>query len=206
MTPEQRVEDSAPDQFATFAEDVARELGTHCRTAPMDGYGRRPARLIIDSDGRALRVFADRRKPGRLEICAALPDDADVRTPSIGVSAISARHVAREIVRRLYPLHAQAVELAAHIAATRQEEARRRGAVAEAVGVRVALPGTEVLAETAGRTVLVWSALSVEGGTAPPCEVRVNIGRSGERVEAEICGSPGPIAAMLGRLVEACSG
>ncbi|MFJ8364513.1 hypothetical protein [Streptomyces sp. NPDC093984] len=131
------------EQFDAFADDVARELGTHCRTAPLPEYVRGLARLIVDGDGRAVRLCQpDAEQPSRLKVYAALPDEAQVQTPSIRVTAISARHVAREITRRLYPLHTEAAELAAQIAARQQAEASARAAVAEAVAD--ALPGARI--------------------------------------------------------------
>lgn len=110
-------------QFDAFADDVARELGTHCRTAPLPEYTRGLARLIVDGEGRGVRLCQpDDEQPDRLKIYPALPDEAQVQTPSIGVTAISARHVAREITRRLYPLHAEAADLAAQLAARQQAE------------------------------------------------------------------------------------
>ncbi|MFF9244556.1 hypothetical protein ACF1AY_35820 [Streptomyces sp. NPDC014776] len=131
------------DQFNAFADGVAQELGTHCRTAPLTGYTRGLARLIIDSDDRALRLCQpDAKQPSRLKVYAALLDEARMQTPSIGVTAISARHVAREISRRLYPLHAEAAALAAQLTAREQAEASARAAVAGAVaGV---LPGAHI--------------------------------------------------------------
>jgi hypothetical protein len=41
------------EHFDAFAEEVARELGTHCRTAELTDYGRGLGRLVIDGDGRA---------------------------------------------------------------------------------------------------------------------------------------------------------
>ncbi|MCF2435944.1 hypothetical protein LV779_22030 [Streptomyces thinghirensis] len=68
------------EQFDAFAADVARELGTHCRTAPLPAELRDTARLIVDDDGRALRlVQPDRRRPERLRVYAALPDESQVR-------------------------------------------------------------------------------------------------------------------------------
>ncbi|UFQ99725.1 hypothetical protein KBP30_41565 [Streptomyces sp. Go40/10] len=125
---------TAQEQFDAFADDVARELGTHCRTAPLPEYTRGLARLIVDDEGRAVCLCQpDDTQPSRLKVYAALPDEAQVQAPSIGVTAISARHVAREISRRLYPLHAEAAELAAQIAARQQAKASARAAVADAV-------------------------------------------------------------------------
>ncbi|MFJ4748885.1 hypothetical protein [Streptomyces albogriseolus] len=136
------------EQFDAFAAELARELGTHCRTAPLPAEG--TSRLIVDDDGRALRLRQrqrqrqrDSRHPERLRVYAALPDESEVSAPSIGVTASSARHVAREIVRRLYPLHAEAVQHAAEITALRQaeEEDARRSAVE---AVTRSLPGSVV--------------------------------------------------------------
>ncbi|MGW4560955.1 hypothetical protein ACWEN3_00660 [Streptomyces sp. NPDC004561] len=84
----------------------------------------------------------DDGQPSRLKVYAALPDEAQVQAPSIGVTSISARHVAREITRRLHPLHAEAAELTAQIAARQQAEASARAAVADAVAG--ALPGARI--------------------------------------------------------------
>lgn len=120
-------------QLDAFAAEVARELGTHCRTAELTDFGRGLGRLIIDGDGHALRLCQpDDRHPGRLRIYAALPDEN--KTPSIGVTASTARHVAREIARRLYPLHAEVAQQAAR----QQAEEIGRRAVAEALAERTA--------------------------------------------------------------------
>ncbi|MFD8221919.1 hypothetical protein ACFXKC_10850 [Streptomyces sp. NPDC059340] len=67
-------------QFDAFADEVARKLGTHCRTAPNDEYARGLARLIIDDEGRALNLCQpDDRQPARLKVYAALPDDSEVQ-------------------------------------------------------------------------------------------------------------------------------
>ncbi|WP_427168770.1 hypothetical protein ACQF4J_46920 (plasmid) [Streptomyces sp. C1-1] len=130
-------------QFDAFADDVARELGTHCRTADLTDYHRGLGRLIVDGDGRALRLTQpDDRHPDRLKIHAALPDETKMIAPSIGVTARSAQHVAREITRRLYPLHAEAAQQAAELTARQQAEESCRRAVAEAVAG--ALPGARI--------------------------------------------------------------
>ncbi|MGW2610127.1 hypothetical protein ACWC4A_37995 [Streptomyces mirabilis] len=67
---------TAQGQFDAFADEVARKLGTHCRTAPSDEYVRGLARLIVD-EGRALNLCQpDDRQPARLKVSAALPDDS----------------------------------------------------------------------------------------------------------------------------------
>lgn len=69
-------------QFDTFADEVARELGTHCRTAPDTPNTHMLSQLIIDGEGRALSLRQhDCGKPTSLRIYAALPDDSEVRTP-----------------------------------------------------------------------------------------------------------------------------
>ncbi|MFE9812460.1 hypothetical protein [Streptomyces sp. NPDC005548] len=83
------------EQFAAFADEVARELGTHCRTAPEPEYTHMLSRVIIDGEGRALSLRQhDSDEPARLKVYAALPDDTQVAMPRIGVTAISARHIA----------------------------------------------------------------------------------------------------------------
>lgn len=112
------------EQFDAFADDVARELGTHCRTAPLPEYARGLARLSVDGDGRAVRLCQrDDEQPSRLKVYAAVPGESKVQTPSIRVTAISARHVAREITRRLYPLHTEAAALASQLTGSRQRPA-----------------------------------------------------------------------------------
>ncbi|WP_405803398.1 hypothetical protein OG729_39425 [Streptomyces sp. NBC_00210] len=123
-----------------FADEVAQELGTHCRTDRLTGYERGMGGLIIDDDGRAVRLCQpDDRRPDQLKIYAALPDETEMTAPSIRVTASSAHHVAREVTRRLYPLHTEAAQQAAERAAQQQAEESSRRAVAEAVAG--ALPG-----------------------------------------------------------------
>ncbi|WP_234439954.1 hypothetical protein [Streptomyces bicolor] len=125
------------EQFDAFADEVAGELGTHCRTAELTDYERGLGRLIIDDDGRALRLCQpDDRRPDRLKISAALPDETKMIAPSIGVTAISARHVAHEITRRLYPLHVEAAQQAAELAARQQAEEQGRRAANGSSGRR----------------------------------------------------------------------
>jgi len=122
------------EQFDVFADDVARELGTRCRTAELTDHHRGLGRLIVDGDGRALRLAQpDDHHSGRLTIHAALPDETTMTAPSIGVTARSARHVAREITRRLHPLHAEAAHQATEPTARQQAEESARRTVTEAV-------------------------------------------------------------------------
>ncbi|MEU9370408.1 hypothetical protein AB0D71_38225 [Streptomyces avermitilis] len=189
------------EQFDTFAEEVARELGTHCRTAP--AYAHMLSRIIIDDEGRALSLCQhDYQQPARLRVYAALPDDSDVQTPSIGATASSARHVAREITRRLYPLHAETSRRAAELTARKEAEARDRRAVAEAVAG--ALPGARV-AEDYRRTRVIWQRACPPHGHGSPvqhdsaCAV---VGASGESVSVEVSGRPQGIVAMLAAFAE----
>ncbi|MBL1115406.1 hypothetical protein JK364_23835 [Streptomyces sp. 110] len=134
---------STQEQFDAFADEVARELGTYCRTAELTDHDGGLRRLIIDSDGRALRLCQpDDRRPDRLRVHAALPDETKMIAPSIGVTASTARHVAREITRRLYPRHAEAAQQATELAAQQEAEERGRRAVTEAVAD--ALPGARI--------------------------------------------------------------
>ncbi|MEU6511052.1 hypothetical protein [Streptomyces sp. NPDC046942] len=111
------------EQLDAFTDEVARELGTHCRTDRLTDVESGRGRLIIDGDGRALRLYQpNEHRPDRLKIYAALPDETRMTAPSIRVTATSARHVAREITRRLYPLHTEAAQQAAELAAHQQEE------------------------------------------------------------------------------------
>ncbi|WP_225079784.1 hypothetical protein [Streptomyces sp. CoT10] len=186
------------EQFDAFADDVARELNTHCRTAPLPEYARGLARLIVDGDGRTLRLCQpDDEQPSRLKVYAALPDEAQVQTPSIRVTAISAHHVAREITRRLYLLHAEAAELAGQIAARQQAEAGARAAVAEAVAG--ALPGARI-EEEYRRTRIIWQHDARPPGQQGPVRVDsvcVIVGASGESVSVEASGRPARVISML---------
>ncbi|WP_435279836.1 hypothetical protein [Streptomyces sp. 1222.5] len=186
------------EQFDIFADDVARELGTHCRTAPLPEYSRGLARLIVDGDGRAVRLCQpDDEQPSRLKVYAALPDETQVQTPSIGVTAISARHVAREITRRLYPLHTEAAELATQIAARQQAEASARAAVAEAVAG--ALPGARI-EEQYRRPRIIWRHDARPPGQQGPVQVDsvcVIVGASGESVTVEASSRPARVISML---------
>lgn len=184
------------EQFDAFADEVARELGTHCRTAPLDEYARGLGRLVVDGDGRALRLCQpDDQQPGRLKIYAGIPDETQMQAPSIGVTAMSARHVSREIIRRLYPLHAQAVEEAAELTARQEAEASGRRAAA----VAGALPGARV-EEQHRRTRIVWQHASRPPGQRGPVQVdsvSAVVGPSGEWVQVEASGRPDSVVPML---------
>ncbi|MGW2938397.1 hypothetical protein ACWDA7_43005 [Streptomyces sp. NPDC001156] len=84
-----------------------------------------------------------------------------MRAPSIGVTAGSADHVAREITRRLYPLQAQAARQVAELTAKQQAEAQGRGAVADTLAGQ--LPGARVSKEQR-RTRVVWRRESRPSG------------------------------------------
>ncbi|MFD9464269.1 hypothetical protein [Streptomyces sp. NPDC060027] len=188
-------------QFDAFADAVARELGTHCRTAP--ALAHMLSRVIIDDEGRALSLRQhDSDQPARLKVYAALPDDSEILTPRIGVTASSARHVAREITRRLYPMHAEASKLAAELTARKETEARDRHTVAQAVAHT--LPGARI-EENSRTTRVVWQR---------PCprddhdrfvqhdSVCVYVGPSGERVSVEADARPQRIVTMLAAFAE----
>jgi hypothetical protein len=191
-------------QFDAFADDVARELGTHCRTAPLPEYEHGLAQLIVDDDGRALRLCQpDDEQPDRLKIYAALPDEAQVQTPSIRVTAISARHVAREITRRLYPLHAEAADLAAQLTARQQAEASARAAVAEAVAC--ALPGARI-EEQYRRTRIIWQHDARPPGQQGPVQVDsvcAIVGASGDSVTVDTSARPECVIPMLAAFAQA---
>ncbi|MFC9633836.1 hypothetical protein ACFTY8_32425 [Streptomyces mirabilis] len=191
------------EQFDAFADEVARKLGTHCRTAPNDKYVRGLARLIIDDEGRALNLCQpDDRQPARLKVSAALPNDSEVQAPSIGVTASSAQHVAREITRRLYPLHTEISHMAAQLTAQKEAEARDRRAVAEALAE--ALPGARGQEQHRHTDVYWQRAPQPQGqpGPAKVANVRAVIGASGEDVSVEVSGHPQGIVAMLAALAE----
>ncbi|MET7693841.1 hypothetical protein ABZT06_38740 [Streptomyces sp. NPDC005483] len=192
------------EQFDAFTDEVARELGTHCRTAELTDYARGLGRLIVDGEGRALRLCQpDDRRPDRLKIFAALPDEAKMIAPSVGVTARSAQHVAREITRRLYPLHAEAVQQAAEIAARQEAEERGRRAVTEAVAG--ALPGARI-DEQYRRTRIIWQHDTRPSGEHGPIRVdsvTVVVGPSGEGVQVEASGRPGSVTAMLAAFAQA---
>lgn len=192
------------DQLDAFADEVARELGTHCRTEVLTGYVRGMGRLIVDGDGRALRLCQpDDRRPDRLKIYAALPDEAQMTAPSIGVTASSARHVAREISRRLYPLHAEAAQQAAELAAQQQAEASERRTVAEAVAG--ALPGARV-EEQHRRTRIVRQHDARPPGEHGPVQVDsvcAVVGTSGKSVQVEASGRPSTVIPVLAAFAQA---
>ncbi|MFD5722631.1 hypothetical protein [Streptomyces sp. NPDC127036] len=183
-------------QFAAFADEVARELGTHCRTAP--DYDHMLSRLIIDDEGRGLSLRQyDGAQPTRLKVSAAVQDGSRVR---IGVTAISARHVAQEITRRLYPLHAQAARRAAELTGRDDSEAHDRRTVTEAVAAT--LPGAHV-EENYRVTKVTWQRPHPSDGHGPDQRdtVCVGIGPSGESVSVEVSGTPERIVAMLAAFV-----
>ncbi|MGW7365422.1 hypothetical protein ACWGI8_18760 [Streptomyces sp. NPDC054841] len=195
---------TSQEQFDAFADEVARQLGTHCRTAPLPEFRRGLARLVTDGDGRALHLCQpDRQRPGRLKIYAAIPGETQVQASSIGVTASSARHVASEITRRLYPLHAQAVELATELTARQQAEASARHAVAEAVAG--ALPGPRVEEEHRS-TRIVWQHASRPPGERGPVHVDTVcavVGPSGEWVQVEATSRPDSVIPMLAAFAQA---
>lgn len=190
-------------QFDAFADAVATALGTHCRTAPLSGYRRGLARLIVDDEDRALRLCQpDAHRPQRLQVFAGLPNEEQVSAPSIQVSTISATHVAREIKRRLYPLHVQAMEQVARLTAYQQAEAHARRAVAAAVAA--ALPGAR-LEEEHRRTRITWQHGPGPAGQHRPAQVdslSVVVGPSGEWVQVDACGRPDSILPMLTALTQ----
>ncbi|MFD0070042.1 hypothetical protein ACFV99_26505 [Streptomyces sp. NPDC059944] len=189
------VELNRQSQFTAFADEVARELGTHCRTAP--DFDHMLSRLIIDDEGRGLSLRQhDSAQPTRLKVYAAVPDGSRVR---IGVTAISAQHVAQEITRRLYPLHAEAARRAAELTGRDDSEARDRRAVTEAVAG--ALPGAHV-EENYRVSKVTWQRPCPPDGHGPvPDTVCVGIGPSGESVSVEVSGTPERIVAMLAAFV-----
>lgn len=187
-----------------FADEVARELGTHCRTDRLTGYERGMGRLIIDDDGRALRLCQpDDRRPDQLKIYAALPDETQMTAPSIRVTASSAHHVAREITRRLYPLHTEAAQQATERAAQQRAEESSRRAVAEAVAD--ALPGARV-EEQYRRTRIIWQHDTRPTGEHGPVRVDsigADVGPSGEWVQVEASGRPSSVTPMLAAFAQA---
>ncbi|MET8411707.1 hypothetical protein ABZV34_27040 [Streptomyces sp. NPDC005195] len=184
------------EQFDRFADEVARELGAECSTAPDPGYTHMLARLITDSAGRVLSLRQhDCSQPARLKVYARLPENSGVLSPPIGVTASSARHVAREITRRLHPRHAEAIALAAELTALRETEAASRRAVAQAVAG--ALPGARIN-EQYRCTEVFWQRAPQE--QTEPVEtdsVHAVIGASGERLSVETSGCIEGIVAML---------
>ncbi|MFI9825257.1 hypothetical protein ACIHFC_33190 [Streptomyces sp. NPDC052013] len=177
------------DRLDASANEAAQELGTHCQTAELTDYVRGLGRLVIDGDGHALCVCQpDDRRPDRLKIYAAMPDETKMIAPSIGVTARSARHAAREITRRLHPLHAEATQLAAELKTQQQAEDRGRHAVTEAVAG--ALPGARI-EEQYWRTRIIWQHDTRPPGEHGPIQVdsvTVLVGASGDGVTVEASG------------------
>lgn len=186
------------EQLNAFTEAVAQQLGTHCRTAELTGYGLGIGRLIVDGDGRALRMCQpNERRPDRLKIYAALPDESRLTAPHIGVTARSARHVAREITRHLYPQHAEAMQHAAELAARQAQEESSRRAVAQTV--TAALPGARVN-EQHRYTEILWERTRHPSGQLSPAQtdsVCATVGPSGEWMKVEATGAPDSVIRML---------
>ncbi|SEB31826.1 hypothetical protein [Streptomyces melanosporofaciens] len=128
-----------------YAQEIARLLDPQCRVEPLPQNASLSAR-IVDGDGRALDLV--RCDDRRLRVQAQLPEDAPVRTPSIRVSALTPKHVADHIRRRLLPQHAEALEKAEAEKVVREAEQRARGAVAEKLASLV--PGAYVNPEYPG--------------------------------------------------------
>ncbi|GGY05131.1 hypothetical protein GCM10010358_68150 [Streptomyces minutiscleroticus] len=189
---------TAQEQFDVFTDAVARALGTRCQTVPLPGLAHELARTIIDGDGRTLDLHQyNRHRPEKLRVYAALRDTSQVAEPSIGVSAISADHVAREIRQRLYPLHAAAVSRAAQFAALHQAEANARRTVVDLLAA--SLPGVSVH-EDHRHTRLLWERepTSPEArGEREWDSVSVRVGPSGSWLRVEASGRAPVIARML---------
>ncbi|MFI9835201.1 hypothetical protein ACIHIX_46940 [Streptomyces sp. NPDC051913] len=153
---------------------------------------------LVDGDGRALRLpQPDDSHPDRLTIHADLPGKTRTIAPPIGVTARSARHVARQFTRRLYPLAAKAAQQAAELTARQQAGERARCAAAEAAAG--ALPGARI-EEYYRRTRIIWQHDTRPPGQHGPVQVdsvTVLAGASGEGVQAETSRSPSTLIAML---------
>ncbi|MFI9835186.1 hypothetical protein ACIHIX_46860 [Streptomyces sp. NPDC051913] len=120
------------EQLDASADDLARELGTHDRTAELTDHHHGLGRLITDGDSRVLRLTQpDDRRPDRLTIHAALPDETTMTAPSTGLTARNAPHMARDITRRLYPLHTETAQQAPEPTARQHAQDSGRRAVAE---------------------------------------------------------------------------
>ncbi|GAA3592547.1 hypothetical protein [Streptomyces osmaniensis] len=134
---------------------MARHLGTHCRTDELTGYGLGIGRLIVDGDGRALRMCQpDEHRPDRLKIHAALPVESRMNAPYVVVTALSARHVARGITRRLCPQHAASLQRVTELSARQAEERPARSAASAMAGEypgRLCLPPQQAGAAMTGR-------------------------------------------------------
>ncbi|MFD8339243.1 hypothetical protein ACFV42_42470 [Streptomyces solisilvae] len=111
-----------------YAQEIARLLDPQCRVEPLPQCVSVSMR-IVDGDGRALDLV--RCDDRRLRVRAQLPEDASVSAPSIRVSALTPKHVADHIRRRLLPQHAEALEKVEAEKTAREAEQRVRGAVAE---------------------------------------------------------------------------
>ncbi|WP_247704227.1 hypothetical protein [Streptomyces sp. RK76] len=123
--------------------------------------------------------------------------------PSIGVTARSARHVAREIVRRLYPMHAEATRQATEISAWQRAEESARRAVAEAVAG--ALPGARIQ-EQHRRTLIVWQHNARPQGERGPVQVDsvcAVVRASGKAVQVDVSGRPDSVLPMLAAFARA---
>ncbi|MFE9454996.1 hypothetical protein [Streptomyces sp. NPDC006739] len=110
--------------------------------------------------------------------------------------------MAREITRRLYPLHAEAAALAAQLTTQQQAETSARAAVAEAVAG--ALPGARI-EEQYRRTRIIWQHDARPSGQQGPVQVDsvyVIVGASGESVTVETSGRPDRVIPMLAAFVQ----
>ncbi|MER6691123.1 hypothetical protein [Streptomyces minutiscleroticus] len=186
------------EQFDVFTDAVARALGPRCRAEPLPQYSHKLARRIIDDHGRAVRLlqFGDGH-PLQLRAYGALPDDSPVSEPWIGVRALSADHVAHQIRRRLYPLHAEAIAEAQKRAEEIRAEETARRAVSDLLAA--ALPGARVQ-KTRRRTRLTWDRASwppeAHGATVVD-DVQVEVGPSGSWLRVEASGRAQAVARML---------
>ncbi|GHC88571.1 hypothetical protein [Streptomyces flavofungini] len=178
------------EQLDALADSVARKLGTHCRTDHLPCSGGDLRRLIVDDNGRGLRLWMpDPRRPERLAICALLPEGSGRAAPTISITARSAVHVAREIKRRLYPLHDAAMaEVAERAAQARREESDRR-TVADAVAAM--LPHARTTEDDGQFTAITWGDIS-------HLVLNALVGPSGDWVRLELGCRPETAIAVLG--------
>ncbi|MFE4870502.1 hypothetical protein [Streptomyces sp. NPDC056682] len=92
-------------ELTTLARQVAPLLGTQCRALPDDRQD--GAVRIVDDEGRALILYQEAARPGRLFLTARLPEAAEaagiVMRPVTVAATSTAAHAAAHIRRRLLP-------------------------------------------------------------------------------------------------------
>lgn len=183
-----------------YVAHVARALGPLYRSEPLADLN---AVRIVDGDGQALDVLLpDPARADWLRVYAVLPDDATVRAPRIGTSALRPEHVAKQITQRLLPSFAEAVEQYIEEVTARRAEEEGRAAAAEQLAEF--LPGARIAQEwpRPGHTTVLFNGAV---GDRAPLAASLEIRASGDWVAIEAETTAAEVLAALRALTGTAS-